>query len=132
MEAKGVELSSKPRTRLRSKLEVEISPNPILNPLEDSVIVVIEESVSKEKLQLINEEHISEGEKFIELQGMAERIPESFCTNKQNYVENDVDSGAKSLQEEETIVDTYEADIIPELVLTKTFMLSYKEQNKYL
>ena len=75
--------------------------------------MVIEESVSKEKVPLINEEHISEGENFIKLQGMAGHIPESFCTNKQNYVENDVDSGVKSLQEEETIVDTNEADIIP-------------------
>ena len=93
-----MDLSSKPKTQLRSKLEVEISPNPILNPLEDSELVVIEDSVRKEKVQLINEEHISEGENFIELQGMAEHIPESFCTNKQNYVGNDVDSGVKYLQ----------------------------------
>ena len=108
-----MDLRSKPKTRLRSKLELEISPNPILNILEGSELVVIEESVSKEKVQLINEEHVSEGEKFIELQGMAEHIPESFCTNKQNYVENDIDSGLKSLQEEETIMDTDEVDIIP-------------------
>ena len=44
---------------------------------------------------------------------MAEHIPESFCTNKQNYVENDVDSGVKYLHEEETIVDTDQEDIIP-------------------
>ena len=98
LKAKGTDLISKPRTRLRSKLEVEISPNPILNILEGNEMVVIEESLSKEKVQLINEEHISEGENFIELQRMAEHIPESFCTIKQNYVENDVDLGVKSLQ----------------------------------
>ena len=71
--------------------------------------MVIAESVSREKIQLINEEHISEGEKFIELQGMAEHIPKSFCTNKQTYAENDVGSGLKFVQEDVTIVDTEEA-----------------------
>ena len=46
LRAKGVDLSSKPRTRLRSKLEAEISPNPVLDPLEDSELVVIAESIS--------------------------------------------------------------------------------------
>ena len=64
---KGVDLSSKFRTQLRSKLEAEISPNLVLDPLEDSELVVIAESVSREKIQLIIEEHISEGEKFIEI-----------------------------------------------------------------
>ena len=95
-----MDLSSKPRTRLRSKLEVEIIPNPILNILEGIELVVIEESLIKEKVQLINEEHILEGEKIIELQGMVEHILESFCTNKQNYVENYANSGVKYLQEE--------------------------------
>ena len=36
LRAKGVDLSSKPRTRFRSKFESEISPNPVLDPLEDS------------------------------------------------------------------------------------------------
>ena len=104
-----MDLSSKPRMRLRSKLEAEISPNPVLDPLEDSELVVIAESVSREKIQLINEEHISEGEKFIELHGIAEHIPDSFCTNKQNYAENDVGLGLKFVQEDETIVETEEA-----------------------
>ena len=78
--------SSKPRTRLRKKLEIEISPNCI----EDSEIVVIKESVRKEEVHLINEEHVSEGEKIVELQGMAEHIPELFCTNKKNYVEKEL------------------------------------------
>ena len=52
---------------------------------------------------------MSEGEKFIELQGMAEHIPESFCTNKQNYAKNDVGSGLKFVQENDIIVDTEEA-----------------------
>ena len=80
----------------------------------------------------MNEQHISEGEKFIELHGMTEHIPESFCTNKQNYVENHVGSGLKFLQEDETIVDTEEEDIILELAQTMKFMLSYKEKNKYM
>ena len=63
---------------------------------------------------------------------MVEHISESFCTNKQNDVENDVGSSLKFVQEDETIVDTKEADIIPELAQTKKFMLSYKEKNKYL
>ena len=40
---------------------------------------------------------------------MVEHIPESFCTNKQNYV----DSSVKYLQEDETVVDTDEENIIP-------------------
>ena len=63
---------------------------------------------------------------------MAEHIRESFCTNKQNYVENDVGLGLKFLQEDETIVDTEEAEIILELAQTMKFMLSYKEKKKYL
>ena len=63
-------------------------------------------------------------QKFIELQEIIEHIPESFCTNKQNYVENDVGSGLKFVQEDETIVDTEEAEIIPELAQTKKFMFS--------
>ena len=44
---------------------------------------------------------------------MAEHIRESFCTNKQNYAENDVGLGPKFVQEDETIVDTKEEEIIP-------------------
>ena len=47
---KGVDLSSKPRTRLRSKLEAEISPNPVFDILEDSELVIIAKSVSREKI----------------------------------------------------------------------------------
>ena len=50
LKAKGMYLRSKPITRLRSKLKLEISPNPILNILEGSELVVIEESMSKEKV----------------------------------------------------------------------------------
>ena len=50
LKAKAVDLSSKPRTRLRSKLEAGISPNIVLDPLEENESVVIEESLSREKL----------------------------------------------------------------------------------
>ena len=75
--------------------------------------------MSKDRVQLINEEYVSEGENFVDMQGMVEHIPKLFCTNKQNYVEKDIDSGLKSVQEEETIVDPDEADAIPELVQIK-------------
>ena len=47
LRAKGVDLISKPKMLLRTKLEAEIIPNPILDPLEDIELVVIVESVSK-------------------------------------------------------------------------------------
>ena len=40
---------------------------------------------------------------------MEEHIPESFCTNKQKYAENDLGSCLNFLQEDETIVETKEA-----------------------
>ena len=72
--------------------------------------------MSNDKVQPINEEQVSEGEKFVELQGMAEHIPELFCTNKKNYVEKEIDSSLKSVHKEEIMVDTDEADVILELV----------------
>ena len=128
LKGKAVDSSAKPRTRLRRKLEIEISPNII----EDSELVIIEESMSKDKVQLINEEQVAEGEKFVELQGRDEHILELFCTSKQNYDEKKIDLGLKSVQKEEIMVDTDEADVIPELVHMRKFMVSYKEQNKYL
>ena len=47
---------------------------------------------------------------------MAEHIRELFCTNKQNYVEKEFDSSLKFVHKEEIMVDTDEADVIPELV----------------
>ena len=63
---------------------------------------------------------------------MAEHFPELFCTNKKNYFEKEIDSDLKSIHKEEIIVDTDEVDFSPELVQTRKFMVSYKEQNKYL
>ena len=42
---------------------------------ENSELVVIEESVSRDRVRLLNEERVSEGEKFIELQGGVQHIP---------------------------------------------------------
>ena len=56
-------------------------------------MVVIEKSISNDKIQLVNEEQVSEGEAFVELQGRAEHIPEIFCTGKQNYDKNEIDTG---------------------------------------
>ena len=63
---------------------------------------------------------------------MAEHIPELFCTNKKNYVEKQIGSDLMSIHKEEIMVDTDEVDVIPELVQMRKFMVSYKEQNKYL
>ena len=88
--------------------------------------------MSNDKVQPINEEQVSEGENFVELQGMYEHIPELFCTNKKNYVEKEIDSDLKSIHKEEIMVDADEADVILELIQTRKFSVSYKEQNKYL
>ena len=42
---------------------------------KNSELVVIEESISRDRVQLLNEEHVLEGEKFIELQGGTQHIP---------------------------------------------------------
>ena len=46
--------------------------------IEDSELVFIEKSISNDKVQPINEEQVSEGGTFVELQGRAEHIPEKF------------------------------------------------------
>ena len=68
--------SAKPRTRLRRKLEIEAGTN----LTEYSELVVVEKSTRNDKVQPINEEQVSEGEAFVELQGRAEHIPKIFCT----------------------------------------------------
>ena len=63
---------------------------------------------------------------------MAEHIPDLFCANKKNYVEKEIDSSLKSVHKEEIKVDIDGGHVIPELVQMRKFMVSYKEQNKYL
>ena len=63
---------------------------------------------------------------------MAEHIPKLFCTNNKNCVGKEIDSDLKSVHREEIMVDIDEVDVIPELVQMRKFMVSYKEQNKYL
>ena len=79
---------------------------------KNSELVVIEESVSRDRMQLLNEEQVSEGEKFIELQGGVQYIPETFCTRKRNY-EREMDSGLASVQKEDIMVDIDESNLIP-------------------
>ena len=98
----------KPRTRLRRNLEMEASPK----FTENREFFVIEESVSRDRVQLLIEEQVSEGEKFIELQGGAQHIPKIFCTGKQNY-EREMDSCLASVQKEDIMVDTDESNLIP-------------------
>ena len=63
--------SLKPRTRLRRKIEMEASPKFTQN----SEFVVIEESISRDRVQLSNEERILEEEKVIELHRGVQLIP---------------------------------------------------------
>ena len=92
LKGKAVDSSLKPRTRLRRKLEMEASPK----FTENSELVVIEESISRDRVQLLNEQQVSEGEIFIELQGGAQHIPKIFCIGKQNY-EKEMDSSLESV-----------------------------------
>ena len=108
LKGKAVDSNLKPRTRLRRKLEMEASPK----FTENNELVVIEESVSRDRVQLLNEEQVSEGEKFIELQGGVQHIPKIFCTGKQNY-EREMDLGLASVQKEYIMVDTDESNLIP-------------------
>ena len=68
---KGKAMDLRPRTWLRRKIEIEASPN----LTKDSELVIIEKSISNDKIQLVNEEQVSEGEAFLELQGRDEHIP---------------------------------------------------------
>ena len=72
---------------------------------KNSELVVIEESVSRDRMQLLNEEQVSEGEKFIELQGGVQHIPEIFCIGKKNY-ESEMDSSLASIHKEDIMADT--------------------------
>ena len=71
LKGKAMDSSVRPRTRLRRKLEIEAGPN----LTEDSELIVIDKSISNDKIQSINEEQVSEGEAFVELQGRDEHIP---------------------------------------------------------
>ena len=93
LKGKVVDSSEKFRTRLRRKLEIEAGPN----LTEDSELVVIENSISNDKVYQINEEQVSEGETFVELQRRAEHIPETFCTGKKNYDKKEIDTGLASV-----------------------------------
>ena len=68
----------------------------------------------------------------MELQGRAEHILEIFCTGKQNYDKEEIDTGLASVQKEDSMVDKDESDLIPELTQIRKFMISYKKQNEYL
>ena len=118
--------SAKPRTRLRRKLEMEASPK----FTENSELVVIEESVNRYRVQLLNEEQVSEGETFVELQGRDEHILEIFCIGKQNYDKKEMYTGLASVQKEDIMVDENESNLIPELTQIRKFMISYKKQNE--
>ena len=128
LKGKYVDSSLKPRTRLRRKLEMEASPK----FTENSEIVVIEELVNGDRVQLLNEEQVSEGETFVELQGRDEHILEIFCIGKQNYDKNEMDTGLASVQKEDIMVDIDESNLIPELTQIRKFMISYEKQNEYL
>ena len=95
-------------------------------------MVVIEKSIRNDKVQPINEEQVSEGGTFVELQGRAEHIPKIFSTRKQNYDKKEMDTGLASIQKEDIMVGTDESNLIPKLTQIRKFMISYKKQNEYL
>ena len=128
LKGKAMDSSVRPRTRLRRKIEIEAGPN----LTENSELIVIEKSISNDKAQPINEEQVSESEAFVELQGRAEHIPEIFCTGKQNYDKEEIDTGLAFVQKEDSMVDKDESDLIPELTKIRKFLISYKKQNEYL
>ena len=51
----------------------------------------------------------------MELQGRAEHISEIFCTGKQNYDKEEIDTCLESVQKEDSMMDKDESYLILEL-----------------
>ena len=124
----------KPRTRLRSTLEVEMKliHNPRSRNEYFGKIVIVNGSFSEENIQVSKDWHFSENENFIDLQGNAGCIPERFCINKQAYSENENGSVSKYLQADEVFMYIKETEVMPELNQIKKSLQSYREQTKFL
>ena len=76
---KSQSIGVKPRTRLRSKLQVEME----LVHEDCEEIVMINDSFSEEVVHTSKVQYGLDNENFINVQGVAGSIPEIFCTNKQ-------------------------------------------------
>ena len=99
----------KTRTRLRKKLQIEKR-----SAHEDGMeIVIINDALSEETIHTSKDQYYSDIEKFIDVQGVAGSIPESFCTSKQ--VNLDDCSASRILHEEEVHMKEEDLEMSPEL-----------------
>ena len=94
------DISLKPQTRLRSRLEeeMELIHNPRSRNEDFGKLVIVNYSFSEENIHVSKEWHCSENENYIDVQDIAGSIPEKFCMNKQGYFENENGSVSRSMQ----------------------------------
>ena len=125
------DISLKPRTRLRSRLEAEMKliHHPRNRNEDFGKLVIINDSFSEENIHVSKEWHCSENENCIDLQGIAGSIPEKFCMNKQAYSENENGSVSKSMQEDEVLMDVKETEVVQELNQIKKSLQSVKSSS---
>ena len=128
------DISLKPRTRLRSRLEAKMKliHHPRNRNEDFGKLVIMNDSFSEENIHVSKEWHCSENENYIDLQGIAGSIPEKFCMNKQAYSENENGSISRSMQEDEFLMDVKEIEVVLELNQIKKYLHSYKEQTKFM
>ena len=87
------DISLKPRTRLRSRLEAEIKliHNPRSRNEDFGKLVIVNDAFNEENIHVSKEWHCLENENFIDIQGNSGCIPEIFCMNKQAYPKKEMD-----------------------------------------
>ena len=76
--------TEKPRTRLRKKMQIEKRA-----AHEDAMdVVVIDDASSEETVHTAKDQYCVDIERFIDIQGVAGSIPEAFCTDKQDNLDD--------------------------------------------
>ena len=116
----------KPRTRLREKLQIE---ERIVHEGAKEV-VIIEDAASEGTINTAEDKYSENMEEFIDMQGVAGAIPEMFCTDEQNKL--DEGSKLRNLPEEKDCMIEEDIDITPELGQCQRSLQTYKEQTRYL
>jgi len=96
----------------------------------DKEVVIIEDAASEGTIHTAEDKYSENMEEFIDMQGMAGSIPEMFCTDEQNKL--DEGSKLRNLPEEKDCMREEDIDITPELGQCQRSLQTYKEQTRYL
>ena len=96
----------------------------------DKEVVIIEDAASEGTINTAEDKYCENMEDFIDMQGITGAIPEMFCTDEQNKLNEG--SKFKNLPEERDCMREEDVDISPELGQCKISLQTYKEQTRYL